>query len=783
VRDVASPELKHKSLQSPQSPLSPRVMSDLSLLPEGDNFDHNLDSDVPLDLSFMTPDRSTSEVPAKRGRSPSRSPVRRKLSSVSSPVASVGDANPDDAAPVDLAASLKKIRTSGPVVLPLTKKLSKFEYERIYSTLRYQTQLMENMGARLAQFIENEFYNAVNARVIKSDAPLTNNEKLAELIQGNLPSKEKMQEKADAIAQLFGPHKLGAPTPEELAPIHPRQNRERATFKAYVNYFMNEIWSFRGQVLPPAFQFMPKILNVSSVAIATPFIKKMNDMENDGAQNAFSRNPENLEALLLSGLGNDAALDFCLDDDGLDYWQHLTADVSPEVKEFVLLHYRTPGKPHHPKDHPFYLAAALYDFQCDLTRMHLRLTELLEFRLTGCSHHEWTEALAVIWDFTLSSEEMKRQDLISIHYLANEPRLDEFLASSQVPLSQGVQLIRPRQSFLQDIEQKSFPDLMRTLFHGYGRLLMDFYNFTNFYNLAKAQQFVFSNLPSIDDFQETAILKLYRGGLDCFSAAKQDFERIHDQYYHALDNFFAEIPSYSSIPSVKALLDDHQEMIWRFSESGLVEDGQLAEQAEDVGNELTSAVAAMPLSSDGNLKRVFKSSVATLKFDFDSLVHLLTELSLMSGLGDDDEQKRAFVHSLTQLKQDLYLICRAGAEFYTKNQQIIHELEGLKSKDTAILSDQLIIVNLPAFLKRFQNLNHSASTLIIKLIDASCVEIVLEKSKAGQSFLQPLGLDDSFHDQLPMPALPIIRRIEMLEDGLLFIKSTDLSVSSNMSLG
>lgn len=681
------------SLRSPETLSSPYNWLSEVVLDVDPECRSSSGSDQSIHPGFLTPVKTK----AKRSRPASGTPASPNRLETAPGVENI---DPDTPLINRLASTLKKQRSQAPrSISSLLDRLSRFEYSRAYPRIRYRVQLEENFGTHLAQLIDHDYYNGVN-NVLLKDRPKSVADELARMIHSDLPSYEKIQKTADGLSRLFGLSPAEMVDPLQVASVHPRQHRPQASFKKFVADFRSEILVLRDDVLSAGFRFVPRILNISVEEIVRPFFRQLDSLSGEDSQVAFSQRPEYLEALLLAGLGSPEVEAFCLLEGMLDYWAALTADIHPDVAQFLIANYC--DKENHiitPKSYPFYLACAMYEFQCDLTKIAFRLIDVLEYRLSDFTYKNLSEALCVLWDPSFNTKEMKDRDFKAIYYLSGKGDVYQFLAGDHSPssvaaktqatedqqmtadvLSEGQS--RPRQSFLPDIQKKSFAELMETLFHSYGRLVMDFYDFVNFYNLAKAQQFVFSALSKLESIEESPLVQSYRCGLDDLDRAGQELSQMYTYYYEISDAFVNELHRFNSVPSVHWVLDDFHRFFREFFDP-------------------EHKIEPYPYANDNR------------RFDEDWLVELLTKMSFGDNNDSDDETLSKLTQLLSHFRNELDKVFNACEQFCATNQKRQDQL--LKLSGTRAVSDQLITTSLPVLCCRMEKLSKKSVNLQVSL--------------------------------------------------------------------
>lgn len=691
------------NLWSPEKLSSPyNWMSPVAVEVNLDNEDSQC-GDQSIHLGFMTPVKAK----IKRPRSVSGSPA---ISDTLPTDSGTENIDPDTPLIKRRSDTPKKQRSQGHrPISSLLDRLSHFEYNRAYPRIRYRVQLEDNFGAHLAHLIDHEFYNGVNNLVLK-DRPKSVADELARMLQSDLPSFEKIQKTADGLSRLFGLSQEAMIDPAQAAHIHPRQNRPPASFKKFVADFRSEILVLREDVLAPGFRFVPRILNLSVENIVRPFLRKLDLQSDETSRVAFSQDSENLEALLLAGSGSSEVEEFCLLGGMLEYWASLTSGIHPDIAQFLMAHYC--DKEAHcisQNSYPFYLACAMYAFQCDLTKMALRLIDILEYRLSDFTYKNLSEALCVLWDPGFNTREMKDRDFRALDYLSGRGDVYQFLAGDHSPSSVAEKVRatedrqitvevaaisegepRPRQSFLLDIQKKSFSELMETLFHSYGRLVVDFYDFVNFYNLAKAQQFVFSALSKVKSIEESPFVKSYRCGLDELGIAWQELNQVYTYYFNISEAFVSELHRFNSIPSVYWVLDDFHHCFREFFDP-------------------EHKIEPYPYPKDNR------------KFDEDWLIALLTKMSLEDNSERDNQATSKLSHLLTQFKDGLETVYNACEQFRNTNQERQDRLDTLNG--TRSVSDQLVTASLPVLRSRIAAVSQKAENLQVMLSGGQCKDV------------------------------------------------------------
>ncbi|MDQ2993975.1 MAG: hypothetical protein M3R00_03385, partial [Pseudomonadota bacterium] len=553
----------------------------------------------------------------------------------------------------------------------LIKQLSEFEQWRIYARRIYRMQLEKPIPYLIKDLNENLF-DSITALAYAN--PLT-----------SLPSIQKIQKAQHEILSYFGSIQVGTVFPHLQTQQSRQSHRLKArTFKGFVQQFAIETWQLMLDILPKTFLYKPRSLSIMSSDITANYFSTMQSLTLV-EQLKFSMDPKNIEAVLLSASETDEGFDFVYSAEMRCYWQSLIERLPTEIKDFLLMQYTEFDIGSIDSIHPFEIAYALYEFQCDLARIYSDMITILQSDLTENVAQNWADALATIkcpYAGIAGKEALVLDNLAFCEGLLDKaaflaiPELDfalppkaHFLDTRQKP---------PGGSYSAYIGKKSFPALLSNFFRSYLRTIKSNMEFANLYRLSSAQLFVVKNLPDVSPFGDSPLCDAYRSGVVAFRDAKQKSGEIYRQFNDAIAKFFSQRHAVADVPCIKAVGKLIDKTMLKIVDHAFVE------------------------KNPGWLVQ---------KFDQDWLVHTLKNLSV-SDVDDKTTHDKILV-ILVQLYNDLHKVWEQCASFQTACGNLQAKIK--KIPDSHTMPEQLIRMGLNLVSDQFTDLMSTSKQLEDKI--------------------------------------------------------------------
>jgi hypothetical protein len=545
----------------------------------------------------------------------------------------------------------------------LVSQLSTFEHRRIYARRLYN-RLLETPSTYLSRLVQHDFYDYINALACNSDLPA-------------LPNHTIIKKKTDDIVRLFGNIQAGELLPHMRRSDLPRPRYQNPnTLKDSIHFFAEEIWQLMSIVLPPEFQSKPRRLSERPENITATYFHNFNVLSySDQVQ--LSKNPQHLEAVLISAASTSESYQFCLSDAMRDYWDGLTIAIPTEVKVFLMNCYSEATYENINDVHPFEIAFALYDFQHDLSSMYSRLTAALHYQLPDHANLNMPNALIALLDPGLKTrvkQQKVEQSLCYVHRLHDKNDFDmtpeyDFIR----PIATNADGIRQKpigESYLYSIQKKSFSALMRTLYSSYLRLFSTFHQFEEFHLLGCAQQFLAIQLPQHKPVGNAVLSSVYREELEIYNNERQCFNDLFSQFHRLIEEFFTDMHDYSQLSCVSEIGNEFYETMLKF-----------------FGRE-----------------RVINGPGISEKFDEEWFLHALKKLSISETDNTSEAQAlRQVSEILMMLHEDMSALWQTCEEFRDRVNQLNAALA--QSPLEAGFNGQLLAVSRGLLSKKFDEMN------------------------------------------------------------------------------